>query len=522
MNQPTPSHLLVRDARDRIIDLLALGETYPLRDVDVVPERLTVSYGDPAVIGIEPGQLGVLYELCENGAPLDPQRTADGTGERTVLAGPSISVDRTFHIRATKIGRPQRQTFLREPALIKVGLDARLRAFIKDADVLNPSDPTRAADTEPRIVDYGSVAVVRVFASQKGAQYQLVYPGADGVLVMTSPVTGTGLDIDLLTLPLREDTRLRIRVTRTFAAGEGRSNLETYLDVTLPLAVRADPSLAVAAQGAALDGSPLVDPARSATVSIQSSQKNVRYTAFLRQLLDADFGLSATPDARWLQVSVPVSRDLAAHTVFVREPPRPAPFAVQEGFAPQGDTKAGTGATLILDLGPIRQDGVAVIRAEKQHRDSASGQLLGTSGVQLAQAAVILPRPDAVTLSLMVSAAASGSGGAMLVTGGQAGVFYFFRQSPDGTVIGPPAYFHRVDEQDPTQNRGVGQLAVTRDFVITRTPSAPPTDPATERPLPPLVDLATVPAGTSLSVTAVWARTGVPWSTPRTIAFTKT
>ena len=55
-------YLEVRDARDRMIDLLGLGETYPLRDV-AVSEELKVPFNKSATVRIAPTQQGVGYQL---------------------------------------------------------------------------------------------------------------------------------------------------------------------------------------------------------------------------------------------------------------------------------------------------------------------------------------------------------------------------------------------------------------------------------------------------------------------------
>src|SRR5690242_315086 len=109
----TETHLHVRSARDRLIDMLRLGETYPLQDVAVEDEQLTVSFdGEPSGFEIDPGQVDVEYELFENGKQV--QRPAGGEGksgvysvpgrgsgkddggndEKTILDGPPITDDR--------------------------------------------------------------------------------------------------------------------------------------------------------------------------------------------------------------------------------------------------------------------------------------------------------------------------------------------------------------------------------------------------------------------------------------------
>ena len=49
-------HIYARAARDRLIDLLGLGETYPLRDLKVDEVQLTVSFDEPSAFKVEPAQ----------------------------------------------------------------------------------------------------------------------------------------------------------------------------------------------------------------------------------------------------------------------------------------------------------------------------------------------------------------------------------------------------------------------------------------------------------------------------------
>jgi len=104
--------------------------------------------------------------------------------------------------------------------------------------------------------------------------------------------------------------------------------------------------------------------------------------------------------------------------------------------------------------------------------------------------------------------------GPIQILGGQPGVFYHF-STAEGAVLGPPVYFHQTDDADPSQNKGVGQLALEVDFVVT--PPLPPArlqpspDPAKTRPEPPILDIGTssLQTSTQLSIRAVKAQTGL-------------
>src|SRR5258706_11417461 len=59
---PTTS-IQVRDARDRLIDLLGFGKTFPLRDLEVRDNQLTVAFNTTAKIPVQNSQKDVIYQL---------------------------------------------------------------------------------------------------------------------------------------------------------------------------------------------------------------------------------------------------------------------------------------------------------------------------------------------------------------------------------------------------------------------------------------------------------------------------
>lgn len=520
-----PRHIHVRAARDRVIDLLGFGETYPLQDVGVQGEQLTVSFEQPAAFAIQPGQKDVHYELWAGESAVVPACSVDGAGDRTVLPGPIITADSTFRIRAFKIERPARSAFLSRRATVKVGLDLGLRAWIHGVPRLHPElvNPT---DSDPCIADHGSVVEVRVAGSQPGARYELVSPGPGGGEIFVDPAASASQgELSFFTRPVEEDTLFRILVTRKFDPNEGRQDLVGWLRVELPLAVRANPGLAVA-----IDGSALVDPVAPVTITIAGSQASVLYGAYVRTLHDMDFVREDAPAAEVLTVRVPASKDVPEHPVQVHMPPRPTPWQAPADATQPGEPTAGNGAELKLALGPLAEDSVVVIQAQKVHvADGVAGKqsvLPGHSTLQLQQALVALSRPDPTpALTLTVSPNADGARGSMLVSGGQRGVFYHFRVDADGQEVGLPAYFHRLDEEAPQQNRGIGQLEIRRDLAVARDPlldpAVLPVSPEQVRPPDPLIDVEPLPGG-EVSVTAVKARTGVAWLASRPFPVTRT
>ena len=65
-----------------------------------------------------------------------------------------------------------------------------------------------------------------------------------------------------------------------------------------------------------------------------------------------------------------------------------------------------------------------------------------------------------------------------------------------------------------TPANGIPQLRVGVDLVVSRDP------PAAGGKVDPLVNIAPLPSGGTLSVMAVRARTGVGWAAPKSVAFT--
>ena len=528
----TSRNLHVRAARDRAVDLLGLGETSPLQDVTVTNET-SVDYDHTAVFEIQPGQVNVryeLYELKESGDLVDLSLHADGPGEPTRLHGPKITAVTTFQIRAVKIAtelEPAPSAWLLGTRTLKVGIDTGRRASLRGVSRLHPGLVSPSV-MDPWITDHGEVVEVQIEDAQAGMRYHLEYPGPGGGAVVTEPMTGTGGTLSLSTQPVEEDTVIRIRVTRTLGPDDDPADATALLKAELPLAVRADPGLAVS-----IAGSSLVDPTKAVPVTIAGSQTSVMYSVYAHAVRDEDFVRDRSAVAPVIPVPVPRSPDLPEpdvpeHDVLVPMPQRPDPWVAQDGYTQQGEPKPGNGGPLTLTPGPLPGDGVLVIRAHKEHFAAGvagtTAVIPGSSTLQLQGALVALPRPEPVPgLTLTLTPTGDGSRGRMLVSGGQPGVFYHFRVDPGGRAIGLPAYFHRLAEEDAQQNRGIGHLEIGIDFALARDPdldpAAPPVSPELAHPPDPMVDVEPLP-GVEVRVMAVKARTGVGWPEVRSFRVT--
>ncbi|WP_217995265.1 hypothetical protein, partial [Methylogaea oryzae] len=298
---------------DRLIDLLAIGYTYPLRDLPI-PELTTVAYNVTAQIVVEYSQIGVSYRLCDKEhKSLSPEVKALGNGGPLTLTTPPIKEDRTFTIEATKLHGKTPAVFLRQLAAVKVGLDTTLTAQIVGAALLSPSDTPAPADA--RIVDYGAGVQVEIELTQEGVDYQLVRVDGKKETVLSASARGNLGAILLQADGVTEDFDIRVRATKTFDPSEHKPTQTSLLDAVLPLKVRANPAAAVTV------AAPILVYGGSASVAIDKSQASANYQLLQRAIADAEFIHGGT-DPKAIKVAVAGQAD-----VLVRSP------ATSDGFA---------------------------------------------------------------------------------------------------------------------------------------------------------------------------------------------
>lgn len=491
-----PEQLALRDARDRIVDLLKLGRSHPLRDVPLAAQVLTVPFDSRARIPIETSQRDVEYLLLRrNSAPATPLASVAGSGDTVFLETPVIQEDITFEILA-RSARSGREALLFQTVTVKVGLDTVLDAWIRNGDLLVP-EGAEERSTATRILDHGGKPEVVIAASQEGVDYHLVsLAGAETVL--SSKVRGRGdlTEIVLTCSALQEDTDLRIRATKSFEGGNSQTAL---LEIVLPVAVRANPGVIAALAPIAAFGAAL-------TVTLAAPQRTARYRAHVRALVDADFQRDGVARPGQVMVAVPDEPPLG-----VSVGDHGGKLAPPADFQPVGDPVSPGAGALRLELGSAAVDLAIAVVAEKTH---ASPRGARTSQVVLRSLLPVLVEPDrARRLTLRALLAGNRTDGQLQVTGGEPGVFYALRLTADGRDLGLPAYFHARDAVDAGQNKGVGQIAVGVDLVVARTQPALATDAALQlariAPLPPLLDTGPIDVGTALRVRAMRARTRI-------------
>jgi hypothetical protein len=492
---PDDIHLRVRDARDRVIDLLGFGRTYPLRDLPV-PHHLIVPPGRPTAIPIELSQRDVLYGLRDrqtgaavtlDGKPIE----VAGTGGTIELPTPPIDKDRTFRILAVKLdGRDsdemRREAWLHAVVTVEEGVDPELVVELRDLPRLDPSIDA-PSPVDARLADFGVEADVEILASQEGVEYQLLDAADLDRVLSQQVVVGTGGTIVLRTVAIHEDLDIAIRGTREVGDPKHPERRTALLTRILPLRVRADRSLA--AELAPI----IVDHAGAPTLRIQGTQLSAEYRVWRRRIRDREFVYAAPPPAPTLDI------DAGDHAIHIAEPPP----AVWKDLEPVGEAKRGTGGALDLVLPGAVEDTQLYVQANKRHRRRPGSDETLASTVQLAGVHALLVRPDPQRArrirTALLDAAATGP---LLVQDGQPGVAYELRRDGVDAPLGLPAYFHQRDDVDARHNKGLEQLRVEGDLSLARDPTDEPADLAATAPLAPSVDIDPQPLGAVLRVRA--------------------
>lgn len=502
-------NIQLRDARDRLCELLQLGEPFPLRDLPVPVEGLTVPFKQAARIPLELSQLGVLYQLHDpreqlvtwpaDGTPVQAQ----GTGEIINLEAAPIEDDVTYKILATKQGS-QQHAYLHIPAIVKVGLDSSLIAWISNHPVLD-SMADELLPTDPRLCDYGDTLEVEIALSQEGVDYKLVHFVSDGAskpteLVLSAEVRGTDKNIVLYSESLMEDSTIRIRATKTFEPEEGRETQTDLLDIELPLKVKANPALNVSVL------SPIIDYSAQTTVRIAATQNSAEYRVYAHRIRDPEIVHEPASDTEVLRVLLPNEPQ-----VQVRRPLLPEPWALMATYEPISELRAGNGGELIINIDAVTEDYLFIVEARKSHQLTETKRLPSSAWLNEPVLQLVRPNPTP-DLSFTVVMQDAATDGNLIVEGGQAGVFYFFSIATD-VELPQPAYFYQRDDVDSSLNKGIGQIEVGIDLVVAADPPVAviETSPDLSRlaPQPPLLNSGPLAIGTTMSGRAVKAQTRI-------------
>lgn len=476
----------LRAARDRLIDWIGIGQTYPLRDLPVTVTNI-VLYNDPSQIEIGNSQHGVDYQLCDDkDIPLDPIVSGTGNGGTLVLVSPAIVANTIFTIQATKKQVSGLQTMLLQKHTAIVGLNNKLVASIQKGQPL--LDNPKPAPDDDRVVDYGVKVTVAIDKPQEGVDYQLIRIDGDKETALSAIVTGAAGSITLDTKEgVTEDMDIRIRATKSYDKSENKETDTELLLTVLPLKVRANPSLGISVLNT------VVDYSGTTSIKVQAAQNQVQYQGLYRSIADHEFVHGA---ANGLVFTTPVSDK---HTVTLRTPTifSDFDFATNAAQGNDGDLSLSLKNKSNEDI-KLTEDSYFAIQAVKTH--TAKNGTPKTTSVYLAKVAAVFVRPNLnPDLKLIARVNNSVLQAPVQVTGGQPGIFYEFTTVADSKVQGLPVYFHHLDSMDNTRNVGIGQLQVEVDLVVTTSGSI----------YPQLSDNITLRSDAELSIRAYKAQSGV-------------
>jgi hypothetical protein len=493
--------LRMRDARNRMIEQLALALPYPLRNLPL-PVHLIVASGQAAAIILGFSQQGVRYELWEADAPVSsPGAASQGTGGELILTTAAIDHDVTFRVHASYATDSARWVWLDGSVRVEEGIDKKLVAELEGLPLLD----ARIVEPKPsdaRLAPWGAKPVVRIRNSQAGVFYELVLhtaaitPAGPHQVLSASGQWGNTLDL-LLTVdaPLQDDLDVRVRGTRSVAnSNETRVDL---LDVVLPVRVLANTTVATELSP------PTIAFGASTTVRVSEPQTNVRYRFWWRPLSDdaAVFGEAA--DATTL-----VDARVTGNLVTIAAPEQPTTTESRAGLTLGGPLHAANnGVEATLAPASHVQHVALFIEAVKQHWTGPlqTGELLPSAvDVQPALGLVIQPNPSPA-LELWVHFESDAPAPSLQVIGGQPGVFYTFFVQDASEPLELPIYVHQRDLIDPQFNYGIGRLRIDTDFALAQQQAEG--DFSRIPPDPPTFDVSGLAVGTTLRVRAHWAAT---------------
>ena len=193
-----------RDARDRIINTLGLGLTYPLRDLPV-EHRTLIAVDLPAEMKIPDAQTGVWYQLCDQDG--NPMTVADLEVEMVVeIQGKDD--DGTLVAQRVNFKHPESDT---TEGLVVVGSEVTLTGVVEAV-----GDDTLTVDK-------------KTFAVTRETLFAATCVDVEDPLLVSPPVIE---DITYTILAFRKDPNLGL-------------DLETYLNHIVSLQAGVDPTLEV-------------------------------------------------------------------------------------------------------------------------------------------------------------------------------------------------------------------------------------------------------------------------------------
>ena len=419
----------LRNARDRLVQLLDIGVPYPLRDLELVYPSM-VTYNCPTAIQIKDGQSDVLYQLCdEDGNPITEKDTRfearfDGktAGGSVPVPTPVILKDVFFTVLAVRESRNIRlETYLSQPVSIKVGIDTRSPVAVVPTE-------SQVADGDQVVVNFGDKISVTVGKTQEGISYKLVDRESSA---LSRPLKGNQSSITLVSSRgFEEDTAVSVSAYRTAAW-----KVSAVLDTVVTVKVRPNPAVPITA------ASSIVDYGADTTLTLVSPQSSVEYRLYRRELSRADYLIGDTD-------SLVVETD-EGRRVFIRKPEQVANWDALGDFVPQGMFEKRKKALSVV-AEHLLEDSLFIVQATKvDNRET----------LQLSQAVAVLVRPDpSPVVGVLRDTVDIGQNGVVTLENTQRGVAYQLRRDADNIPVNRPGY-HVTD-------RGVETTRVEVDLVV--------------------------------------------------------
>jgi hypothetical protein len=449
------NYIALRDARDRMIQILDLGRPYPLRDLYLKAPDV-IAYGKDARIQILGGQSGMLYQLCdEDGDPVvkdgknfeiraEPGMTADAL----YLVTPIIDKDITFTVLAIREGEKgtgDLETYLNQPVSMKAGIDTTLPVEL---------DPSAGQVVSGNLitVSYGDRIRVRIIGgTQEGISYKLVTQVEDRSIDLSDAMIGDQKEISLTcNKRLEEDTLVEVLAYRT-----GDRSDSAVLTTKLIVNVRPNPAVGLRADTS------IVDYDASSVLRVIHPQASAQYELYRRELVAADYLPEGSPGALIVQTD-------EGRSISIAPPETITDWETSSDFVRIGTFEdTGEGDRSLRTPG-LSEDTLFIVRAIKSKNHAQ---------LQLDQAAVVLVRPStAPSVGTIADKVARNTAGIVTVTDTQEGVGYQLRRVEKDQVVNvnPPGY-HVTD-------RGVERARLEVDLIVESQGESVlflPTDPIT-------------------------------------------
>jgi hypothetical protein len=456
------AQLRVRDARDRLIEMLGLGLTYPLRDIPVLgPMPLFVASGLSTNVTLGYSQVGVTYYLIN----IDDQvilSEGDGNDGVLPLATPPINEDLYCVVRAVKQNsNPERATTLIGTIWIQEGVDSGVMVDLAGGN---------------QFVEYGAHVTVDVHPAQHMVAYTLFDDDPDSPLSLAGDGDeGTTVALDTID-PVYEDIDLHVH-GQTMVGTLHEEDLVAFAQVRV---------LPNVAQTIALNPGVIAFGGTTKLV-IPDSQASVRYQVWGRTLNGSEFVFVGDPPIAPEDLLGLLDEDEALVDLLGAKRPAEAPSV--EALVALSDEVDGSGGILELSFGPLEQDTILYLHASKEHQPGHSSG----SSRWFANPLVVLVRPNhqSTALGLDLAVANGEAAGPLFLLEGQEGVLYQFRDAQSDLVLGLPLY---VYDNLP----GIDDIRVQVNLVLQGEGNMPSLD--LDSPLP---------VGTTLEVQAQKAITGI-------------